>query len=106
MRVSKSHTVKEAIDTHSKALRINLDPRWYATFAEIGGGQEVVRWFFRVGGAAGTVAKSMSAYEMKVRDAIYGHADRCVPRNAPQARLESASDIDVERQGEVRSAST
>ena len=44
---------EETIDTHSKALRINLDPRWYGTFAEIGAGQEVVRWFFRVGGAAG-----------------------------------------------------
>jgi len=38
-------------DTHQKALRINLDPRWYGTIAEIGAGQEVVRWFFRVGGA-------------------------------------------------------
>ena len=41
-------------DTHQKALRINLDPRWYGTIAKIGAGQEVVRWFFRVGGAAGT----------------------------------------------------
>jgi len=47
---------QEVFDTHSKALKINLDPRWYGTFAEIGAGQEVVRWFFRVGGAAGTVA--------------------------------------------------
>ena len=47
-------------DTHQKALRINLDPRWYGTVAEIGAGQEVVRWFFRVGGAAGTVAMSIS----------------------------------------------
>src|SRR5580693_4273947 len=53
-------------DTHQKALRINLDPRWYGTIAEIGAGQEVVRWFFRVGGAAGTVAKSISAYDMAV----------------------------------------
>ena len=57
-------------DTHQKALRINLDPRWYGTIAEIGAGQEVVRWFFRVGGAAGTVAKSMSAYDMAVSDAV------------------------------------
>ena len=48
-------------ETHQKALRINLDPRWYGTIAEIGAGQEVVRWFFRVGGAAGTVAKSIGA---------------------------------------------
>ena len=61
-----------AKDTHSKALRINLDARRYGTFAEIGAGQEVVRWFFRVGGAAGTIAKSISAYDMTVSDAIYG----------------------------------
>ena len=69
-------------DTHQKALRINLDPRRYGTFAEIGAGQEVVRWFFRVGGAAGTVAKTMSAYDMAVSDAIYGKADRYVSRRA------------------------
>jgi len=63
-------------DTHQKALRINLDPRWYGTIAEIGAGQEVVRWLFRVGGAAGTVAKSISAYDMAVSDAEYGKADR------------------------------
>jgi hypothetical protein len=51
---------EETIDTHSKALKINLDPRWYGTFAEIGAGQEVVRLFFRVGGAAGTIAKTIS----------------------------------------------
>jgi hypothetical protein len=59
-------------ETPAKALRINLDPLRYGTFAEIGAGQEVVRWFFRVGGAAGTIAKSMSAYDMAVSDAIYG----------------------------------
>ncbi len=55
-----------------KALQINLDARRYGTFAEIGAGQEVARWFFRVGGAAGTVAKTISAYDMAVSDAIYG----------------------------------
>jgi hypothetical protein len=59
----------DSTDTRQKALRINLDPRWYGTVAEIGAGQEVVRWFFRVGGAAGTVAKSISAYDMAVSDA-------------------------------------
>ncbi len=49
----------ETQSTHHKALRINLDPDTYGTFAEIGAGQEVARWFFRVGGASGTVAKSM-----------------------------------------------
>ena len=65
----------EAVDTHNKALKVNLDPQWYGTFAEIGAGQEVVRWFFRVGGAAGTIAKSISAYDMKVSDAIYGRSE-------------------------------
>jgi len=97
---------EEATDTHSKALRINLDPRWYGTFAEIGAGQEVVRWFFRVGGAAGTVAKSMSAYDMKVSDAIYGHADRYVSRNRLQAMLDREFDLDVERLAQERGDNT
>ena len=97
---------EEVIDTHSKALKINLDPRWYGTFAEIGAGQEVVRWFFRVGGAAGTVAKSMSAYDMKVSDAIYGHADRYVSRGRLQAMLDREFDLDVERLGAERGEST
>jgi hypothetical protein len=95
--------VKEAtIDTHSKALKINLDPRWYGTFAEIGAGQEVVRWFFRVGGAAGTVSKSMSAYDMRVSDAIYGHADRYVSRNRLQAMLDREFELNLERLGQER----
>ena len=61
-------------DTHFKALQVNLDPARYGTFAEIGAGQEVARWFFRVGGAAGTIAKAMSAYDMTFSDAIYGQA--------------------------------
>ena len=60
------------MNTAQKALQINLDATKYGTFAEIGAGQEVARWFFRVGGAAGTVAKTISAYDMAVSDAIYG----------------------------------
>ena len=71
---------EEKMNTHQKALQVNLENRWYGSFAEIGAGQEVVRWFFRVGGAAGTIAKSMSAYDMKVSDAIYGRAERYVSR--------------------------
>ena len=97
---------EETIDTHSKALRINLDPRWYGTFAEIGAGQEVVRWFFRVGGAAGTIAKSMSAYDMKVSDAIYGQAERYVSRSRLQAMLDREFDLDVERLGKERGDNT
>ncbi len=97
---------EETIDTHSKALKINLDPRWYGTFAEIGAGQEVVRWFFRVGGAAGTIAKSMSAYDMKVSDAIYGHAERYVSRGRLQAMLDQEFNLDVERLGKERGDNT
>jgi hypothetical protein len=87
----------EIVDTHSKALKVNLDPRWYGTFAEIGAGQEVVRWFFRVGGAAGTIAKSISAYDMKVSDAIYGRSERYVSRGRLQAMLDREFALDIER---------
>lgn len=61
----------ETAGTHRKALQINLDPSKYGVFAEIGAGQEVARWFFRVGGAAGTIAKTISAYDMTVSDLLY-----------------------------------
>jgi hypothetical protein len=89
-------------DTHQKALRINLDPRWYGTIAEIGAGQEVVRWFFRVGGAAGTVAKSISAYDMAVSDAVYGKADRYVSAGRLQGMLDKEFQLNVERLGDER----
>ena len=50
--------MNSTLDTHQKALSINMDSAKYGTLAEIGGGQEVARWFFRVGGASGTVAKT------------------------------------------------
>src|SRR5579862_2785752 len=87
----------ESVDTHTKALKINLDPTWYGTFAEIGAGQEVVRWFFRVGGAAGTIAKSISAYDMKVSDAIYGQSQRYVSRGRLQAMLDREFELDLDR---------
>src|SRR6478672_8687613 len=89
-------------DTHQKALRINLDPRWYGTIAEIGAGQEVVRWFFRVGGAAGTVAKSISAYDMAVSDAVYGKADRYVSAGRLQGMLDKEFQLNVDRLSEER----
>src|SRR5260370_10193914 len=95
-----------ATDTHNKALKIKLDDRCYGTLAEIGAGQEVVRWFFRVGGAAGTIAKSISAYDMKVSDAIYGHAERYVSRGRLQAMLDHEFDLDVERLGKERGDNT
>src|ERR1700754_3980902 len=95
-----------AEDTHQKALRVNLDPRWYGTFAEIGAGQEVARWFFRVGGAAGTIAKSVSAYDMAVSDAIYGHAARYVSRERLEAMLDHELELNLARLGEARGSTT
>jgi hypothetical protein len=77
------------LDTHQKAVQINLDNSKYGTFAEIGAGQEVARWFFRVGGAAGTIAKSISAYDMTVSDAIYGACGRYVSRQRLETMLDS-----------------
>ncbi|NDC53319.1 MAG: TonB-dependent receptor [Planctomycetia bacterium] len=74
--------------TAERALAINLDASVYGTFAEIGAGQEVARWFFSVGGAAGTVAKTMSAYDMTVSDAIYGKAPRYVSRERVEEMLD------------------
>ncbi len=66
------------LTTQEKALRINLSGAIYGSFAEIGAGQEVAANFFKVGGASGTIAKTMSAYDMKFSDAIYGQGDRYV----------------------------
>ena len=60
------------LSAKQKALRINLNQDLYGTFAEIGAGQEVVRHFFRAGGASGTIAKTISAYDKDFSDAIYG----------------------------------
>jgi hypothetical protein len=83
--------------THQKALQINLDAQRYGTFAEIGAGQEVVRWFFRVGAAAGTIAKSMSAYDMTVSDAIYGKSARYVSKERLLQMLEHEYQLNLER---------
>jgi hypothetical protein len=85
------------IGTDKKALQINLDSAKYGTFAEIGAGQEVARRFFRVGGAAGTIAKTMSAYDMIFSDAIYGPADRYVSRVRLQTMLDHEYDLLIER---------
>jgi hypothetical protein len=63
------------LTTTQKALKINLNENIYGTFAEIGAGQEVVRHFFRAGGASGTIAKAMSAYDKDFSDAIYGQEE-------------------------------
>ncbi|HTL73335.1 MAG TPA: TonB-dependent receptor [bacterium] len=88
---------KDKLNTGQKALQINLDARRYGTFAEIGAGQEVARWFFHVGKASGTVAKTISAYDMAVSDAIYGPAERYVSRKRLQAMLDLEFDLLLKR---------
>src|SRR5213593_1459560 len=86
--VNNHGVASESLDTSGKAQQINQDARRYGTFAEIGAGQEVARWFFRAGGAAGTVAKTISAYDMAVSDALYGSGERYVSRERLEAMLE------------------
>jgi hypothetical protein len=97
---------REILGTNQKALRINLDAGKYGTFAEIGAGQEVARWFFRVGGAAGTIAKTISAYDMTFSDAIYGETSRYVSRQRLQKMLAYEYELLIERLNPKRGAST
>jgi hypothetical protein len=94
----------EKLDTSQKAHRINTDAKRYGTFAEIGAGQEVARWFFRVGGAAKTVAKTISAYDMAVSDAIYGPTERYVSRSRLKAMLDYEYNLLLERLEDKRGA--
>src|SRR5271169_1049326 len=97
MDTSLDDDERPRLSTHQKALKINLDPVFYGTFAEIGAGQEVARWFFKVGAAAGTISKSMSAYDMAVSDAIYGRCKRYVSRERLQYMLDLEHRLNLER---------
>lgn len=94
------------LSIHQKALRVNLDSSRYGTFAEIGAGQEVARWFFKVGGAAGTISKSISAYDMTVSDAIYGRSKRYVSRERLQNMLDYEHELNLERLRPTRGDTT
>jgi hypothetical protein len=94
------------MDTQQKALQINLDAAHYGTFAEIGAGQEVARWFFRVGAASGTIAITMSAYDATVSDAIYGPTERYVSRQRLVKMLEREYDLLLERLQAARGGHT
>ncbi|PIE37648.1 MAG: nicotinate-nucleotide adenylyltransferase [Gammaproteobacteria bacterium] len=91
-------------NTLEKALRINLDEKKYGTIAEIGAGQEVARQFFLAGAAAGTIAKTISAYDMKFSDSIYGvqEGGRYVSRTRVQAMLEKEYRLVIDRVGTSR----
>jgi hypothetical protein len=79
----------QKLDTHHKALTVNLDPSTFGSFAEIGAGQEVARWFLLVGGASGTVAKTISAYDKEVSDDLYGFGSRYVSKQRLEAMLDN-----------------
>jgi len=79
----------DKIDAHQKALSLNLDATAFGSFAEIGAGQEVARWFLRVGGASGTVAKTISAYDKEVSDDLYGSGTRYVSQPRLLAMLDN-----------------
>ena len=85
----------QKLDTHHKALTLNLDTATFgsfgsfASFAEIGAGQEVARWFLLVGGASGTVAKTISAYDKEVSDDLYGSGSRYVSQQRLEAMLDN-----------------
>jgi len=83
--------------TRQKALSINLDQEIYGTFSEIGAGQEVARWFFKVGGASGTIAKTMSAYDMTISDVIYGKQDRYVSLSRLETMVRREFELIVKR---------
>ncbi len=93
---------KPVLNTYQKALAFNMDKGIYGTIAEIGAGQETVRWFFKVGGAAGSIAKAMSAYDMKFSDSIYGNCKRYVSRERLHSMLETEYNLLHKRLGEDR----
>jgi hypothetical protein len=91
-------------ETHARALAINLEPTSYGSFAEIGAGQEVARWFLTAGAASGTVAQTISAYDKAVSDDTYGAGTRYVSRERLLAMLDHEYKLLVERLNEERGA--
>ena len=96
----------EKLDTHHKALTFNLDPSTFGSFAEIGAGQEVARWFLVVGGASGMVAKTISAYDKEVSDDLYGSGSRYVSRQRLEAMLDHEWAQLLTQLGETRGPQT
>src|SRR5438270_9444434 len=101
--MSEPHAAK---DTHAKALAINLQASIYGSFAEIGGGQEVARWFLTVGAASGTVAQTISAYDKAFSDETYGGRSRYVSRERLLAMLDHEYKLLAERLGPMRGPQT
>ncbi len=97
---------RKILSTYEKALALNLDPGKYGVFAEIGAGQETANWFFRVSASAGTVAKTISAYDMTMSDALYGKATRYVSQGRLHSMLEYEYDLLDQRLGPSRGDDT
>src|SRR6204780_5655000 len=95
-------TAHQSTDVHAKALAINLEGSYYGTFAEIGAGQEVARWFLSVGAASGTVAQAISAYDKTVSDDTYGAGTRYVSRERLLEMLDHEYPLLVSRLGKLR----
>jgi hypothetical protein len=103
------HNAKNKLNlklTQEKALEINLDNTIYGTVVEIGAGQETARQFFTAGAAAGTIAKTMSAYDMKVSDDVYGKAGRYVSRERCEQMMQQEYDLLIERLAGTRGFDT
>lgn len=101
--------IPETLTIHRKALDINLDPTIFGSFAEIGGGQEVARNFFQAGGASGTIAKTISAYDKRYSDAIYSrhqNAKRYVSRERLEVMLEAEYDEVLSFLNETKTSGT
>ena len=94
------------LSTGQKAITLNLASELYGTFSEIGAGQEVARWFFKVGGASGTIAKTMSAYDMTISDVIYGKTQRYVSQRRLEKMLQREFDLLSKRLTPERGGST
>lgn len=94
------------LSTEQKALNINLDEQKYGTIVEIGAGQEVARQFFSAGAAAGTIAKTSSAYDMQISDVIYGKTERYVSIERLRQMMDHEYGLLIERLVERRSRNT
>jgi hypothetical protein len=101
-----SPAAESATDAHTKALAINLDSLVYGSFAEIGAGQEVARWFLRVGAAAGTVAQTISAYDKAFSDDTYGAGTRYVSRERLASMLDHEYQLLIKRLATTRDPQT
>jgi hypothetical protein len=99
--MSQAHQ-RKILSTNEKALAINLDPAPYGVFAEIGAGQETANCFFRVSASAGTVAKSISAYDMTMSDVLYGKARRYVSQERLHSMLAYEYELLEKRLGPER----